>query len=125
IRRQPPGDRDRLREQVRLAGVQGFNRFTADLEPLIVAVPREFLGIVPVWPAAHISGDKNPLGRADIVRRIDDILVGAVGPGETPEDVVVSFPEAWRLEAYLHAGKVGDALERSLLGGGEVVGNSL
>src|SRR3954471_24950594 len=100
---------------MRSAGMKRLDRGAADAQPLLVAVSGELLRIVLVGPAGDIGADQHPLWRADAMRGIDHIFIGAVRPDEAAEDIVVPLPEARRFERDLHAGQVRNVLERSLL----------
>src|SRR5690348_17141641 len=63
IRREPPGDGDRLAEQVRTAGVQGLNGLAADANALLVGQSGEGVRIVPVSPTRTVRAHDDALCR--------------------------------------------------------------
>src|SRR5687767_5177306 len=111
---------------MRLAWMQRFDGVPADPESLLMAEIGKAVGIVPVGPARAVSGDEHAFGLVETVRRIDDVLIETVGPGEAAIDEIVRLPEAWRFERQLDAAQIRrSGGESRLLRRREVAGNTL
>ena len=59
--------------------------------------------IVLVGPAGDIGRHEHALGRVEIVRRVHDILVEPVGPGQAAVEEIVGLPEPRTFERHLEA----------------------
>src|SRR5690348_10131789 len=102
---------------MRAAGMQRLERVSADLDALFVRKGCEGIRSVVVGPAGAIGTDDHSSCLPKAMRGIHDVLVELVGPGQATEDIVVSLPEARRLEGELHAVKIGGtAGDRGFLG---------
>src|SRR4051794_20053028 len=102
-----------------------FDRLVADEQALLITQCSELERVLVAHPTRDIGGHEHAPCGGEARRRIEDVLIEPVGPGEPAIDIAVGFPEARAFESDLDALEILNVLQRRFLRRREVAWNAL